>query len=119
MNALDAALDFEPVGPDQVVSGSPTTGFAELTDLDGTEIGVWEMTAGTMIDTEADEVFVVIAGSARIEFLDADAASDSGPTRRMLDVRIGDVVHLHAGDRTVWTVTDRIRKVYVTPASVD
>lgn len=106
MNALDAELVFTPVDPSQVVEGSPTTGEAVLSDVNGTEIGVWEMTAGAMSDTEIDEVSVVIAGSATVEFV------DSGES---LEVGVGDVVHFANGDRTIWRVTDRVRKVYAIP----
>lgn len=108
MNALDAPLEFEPVDPAQVVEGSPTTGEIVLSDLDGSEIGVWEMTAGAMSDTEVDEVSVVIAGSATVEFV------DSG---QVLEVSVGDVLHFAAGDRTIWRVPERLRKVYVVPTA--
>lgn len=106
MNALDAELVFTAVDPAQIVDGSPTTGETVLSEVDGTEIGVWEMTAGAMSDTEVDEVSVVIAGSATIEFV------DSGQVH---EVSTGDVLHFAEGDRTVWRVSDRIRKVYVVP----
>lgn len=61
------------------------------------------MTPGTATDTEAEEVFVVLSGKARIVFL------DDGST---LDVAAGDVVRLRAGQRTSWTVTETLRKVY-------
>ena len=108
MNALDAELVFEPVDASQVVEGAPTTGETVLSDLGGSEIGVWEMTAGAMSDTEVDEVSVVVAGSATIEFL------DSG---QVLEVGVGDVLHFAAGDRTIWRVPERIRKVYVVPTA--
>ena len=55
----------------QVVAGAHH-GYAELdVSADGTrELGVWEMTAGAMRDVEADEVFLVIAGRATVEFVD-------------------------------------------------
>ena len=73
----------------------------------GLEIGVWEMTPGVMTDVEADEVFVVLSGSATIEFADGTATLRVGP---------GDVVRLAAGAETVWTVAETLRKVYLTPA---
>lgn len=108
MNALDAELVFTPVAPEQVIEGSPKIGDAVLSDVNGTEIGVWEMTAGAMSDTEIDEVSVIIAGSATIELLDSGQTLEVGP---------GDVIHFANGDRTVWRVADRVRKVYAIPAS--
>ena len=95
-----------PVDPAHVVEGSPTTGETVLSDLNGTEIGVWEMTAGAMSDTEIDEVSVVIAGSATVEFVDGG---------ERLEVSVGDVIHFAEGDRTIWHVADRVRKVYAIP----
>ena len=60
--ALDVDLDLEAVPGDQVVAGAPMTGSAVLCTLDTVEVGVWEMTPGSMSDVESDEVFVVIAG---------------------------------------------------------
>jgi uncharacterized protein len=82
----------------------PGFGLAELADLGGAGIGLWEMGPGEDHDTEADEVFVVLAGTGTVAFED-------GTT---LDLRPGVVVRLHAGDRTVWTVTETLRKLYVT-----
>ena len=104
-NALSLPLAMTPVPPAQVVAGSPSTGYAELSVVGDSEVGVWEMTAGAMGDTEVDEVFIVLSGSALIEF-------EGG---RSIRVSAGDVVKLDGGARTVWTVTDTIRKVYVTP----
>src|SRR4051812_26298090 len=69
------------------------------------EVGVWEMTPGVMTDVEADEVFVVVAGSATVEFGDGSQSLRIGP---------GDVVRLAAGAETVWTVSETLRKVYLT-----
>ncbi|MET0725725.1 MAG: cupin domain-containing protein [Leifsonia sp.] len=106
VRAATLAVDLEHVPAGQVVDGSPMTGVAELGGFGGVEVGVWEMTAGAMSDTEADEVFVVIAGSAEVEFL------DTGEIRLFA---AGDVARLQAGQRTVWRVSERIRKVYVVP----
>lgn len=102
-----AVLDLEhtPVPAEQVLDGAPTTAVQPLTEIRGVEVGVWEMSTGGMRDVEADEVFVVLSGSARVEFADGSAALDLGP---------GDVVHLAAGSATVWTVFDTLRKVYLT-----
>ncbi|WP_319456777.1 MULTISPECIES: cupin domain-containing protein [unclassified Mycobacterium] len=102
-----ATIDIanEPVPAEQSVSGAPRTGFHTLTEFDGLEVGVWEMTPGAMSDVEADEVFVVLSGSATVEF------GDATPPLRL---GAGDVVRLAAGTETVWTVTETLRKVYLT-----
>ncbi|MBB5164342.1 cupin domain-containing protein [Mycobacterium sp. AZCC_0083] len=101
-SALD--LDTQPVAPDQTVSGQPRTAVHTLTEFSGLEVGVWEMTPGVMSDVESDEVFVVLSGSATVEFADESET---------LHVQAGDVVRLAAGASTVWTVTETIRKVYL------
>nr|WP_245233999.1 cupin domain-containing protein [Mycobacterium sp. PS03-16] len=105
VHAAALALDHEPVPKDQRVDGDPTTALTPLTTIEGVEVGVWEMTAGAMRDVEADEVFVVVSGSAQVEFADGSPGLDLGP---------GDVVRLAAGAETVWTVTEPLRKVYLT-----
>ena len=101
-----------PPGPVAVVAGSTleltpdpgdTTRSAVLTESDGVEIGVWEIDPGTDDDVEVHEVFVVLSGRAAI-----DVAGQ--PT---VHVGPGDLVRLQAGTATTWTVTERLRKVYV------
>jgi uncharacterized cupin superfamily protein len=92
------------VPDDQSVSGSPSTAAIALDQFGGLEVGVWEMTPGVMTDVEADEVFVVLSGSATVEFGDGSPTIGIGP---------GDVVRLAKGTETVWTVTETIRKVYL------
>lgn len=103
MNALTVALVHEPLPADQVVSGAPTTGSLVLDERDGREIGVWEMTPGVATDVEVDEVFVVLTGSATVEGVE-DEPIELGP---------GSTVTLTAGMRTVWTVRETLRKIYV------
>ena len=105
VHGLGLELTHEPVPTDQVVTGSPRTGTAALTDFLGVEVGVWEMTPGVATDVEVDEVFVVLSGAATIEFGDATPTLHVGP---------GDVVRLTAGAETVWTVTETLRKIYLT-----
>ncbi|WP_349426269.1 cupin domain-containing protein [Microbacterium sp. LWS13-1.2] len=97
--ALALALDSLPA--EQVVEGSPRTGYIELTDA----IGVWEHTPGVSTDVETDEVFVVLSGSATVSFDD--------PALEPIELRAGAVVRLTAGMRTVWTVRETLRKVYI------
>jgi uncharacterized cupin superfamily protein len=108
-DAAARPLAHEPVPDAQVVAGAPTTAYAEL-DVSadgGRELGVWEMTPGAMRDTEADEVFLVIAGRATVEFIDRPLPA--------IELAPGSLVRLVAGMQTVWTVHETLRKVYVAP----
>jgi uncharacterized cupin superfamily protein len=104
LKVAGAALDADELDPETVLAGDPVTSSRELwTSKDGTvHHGIWEITPGTVTDVEAEELFVVLSGSATIAFED-------GPT---LEVGPGDVVRLPAGARTVWTVHETLRKVY-------
>jgi uncharacterized cupin superfamily protein len=100
-DAAALVLAHEPVSADQVVAGSPTTGIHEIDE----STGVWEMTPGAMSDVEVDELFVVLAGEATVGFID--------PALPSIELRPGSVVRLEAGMRTVWTVRETLRKVYI------
>ncbi|MBO4255022.1 cupin domain-containing protein [Streptomyces griseorubiginosus] len=104
VNVPDAELEPEPLAPEQIVSGTPeVTGKVVWESADGRQLrGIWQITPGVVTDTEADELFVVVSGSATIEVED-------GPT---LTVGPGDMAVLRAGDRTRWTVHETLRKAY-------
>lgn len=102
--ALALNLTHEPVPTEQVVAGAPTTGVARLGSFAGSDYGVWEMSPGSMSDVEQDELFVVLEGTASLAFIDEG---------RTLELVPGVVVRLFAGTRTIWTVTERFRKIYV------
>lgn len=110
VDALGAEIELEPVGAEQVVAGSPRTGFRALHDSDGRELGVWEMTPGAMRDTEVDEVFVVLAGRAHVVFKKAPGMSAPPAS---IHLAPGSVVRLSAGMQTIWTVTETLRKLYI------
>ena len=97
-------VTHEALEADEVVEGTPTAGYAVLDTLGDSEIGVWEMTVGTATDTEVDEVFVVISGRASIHFAADDRTITVGP---------GDVVRLTEGMQTTWTITETLRKIYI------
>lgn len=105
VDAVRLRLAHEPLPVDEVVSGAPTTASRALATHGEVEVGVWEMTPGTASDVESDEVFVVLAGHARIDFVE--------PVLPALEVAPGTVVRLAEGQRTVWTVTETLRKVYI------
>jgi uncharacterized protein len=80
-----------------------TTRSAVLEETGPGEVGLWEIDPGRATDVEADEVFVVVSGRATI-------TTGPGPG---VAVGPGDVVRLRAGAVTTWTVTERLRKVYL------
>jgi len=104
-DALTIDLDDLPLAAHDVRAGRPAAGIATLHDDLGVEIGVWELIEGTVTDTEADEVFVVVAGAGSVGFADGE----------QVELRPGVVVRLHAGERTTWTITETLRKVWVGP----
>lgn len=104
-DAATLALVHEPLPASDVTSGDPTTAVHPLSLIRGTEVGIWEMTPGEASDVETDEVFVVLSGRARIAFDD--------PALPDLHVAPGSVVRLAEGQRTVWTVTETLRKIYI------
>ena len=104
IRAAALALTHEPVPAQQSVAGDPSTAASALTRFGDLEIGVWEMSVGTMTDVEAEEVFVVLSGAATVEFADGTPA---------LHLRAGDVGRLAAGAETTWTVTETLRKIYL------
>lgn len=105
VDAAALALVHAPLPADEVILGRPTTAVHALTTVGDVEVGIWEMTPGTASDTEADEVFVVLSGHARIEFVE--------PALPAIEVDPGSVVRLSEGQRTVWTVTETLRKIYI------
>lgn len=101
--AVPEVLPLEPLDPDQVIEGDPAAGSVPLTTLADLEIGVWEMTPGVCSDVEADELFVVLSGSATVQFEDGSA----------VELHPGSVVRLHQGEHTTWTVRETLRKIYL------
>jgi len=100
----DADLEPDPLDPSQIIAGSPEVSGKVLWESeDGQQVrGIWQITPGTVSDTEADELFVVVSGRATI-------AVEGGDT---FDVGPGDACVLREGDRTVWTVHETLRKAY-------
>lgn len=104
-SVADMTLFDEPLDPAQIAAGSPVVSHRLLSEsADGrVQRGVWQITPGVVTDTEADEMFTVLAGSATIDLLD---------TGRSFDVSAGDVCVLTQGERTRWTIHETLRKVY-------
>lgn len=104
-DAAALPLVHEPLPTEDLIIGTPTSATHALATIGEVEVGIWEMTPGTASDTEVDEVFVVLTGRARIEFVD--------PPLPAIEVGPGSVVRLAEGQRTAWTVTETLRKVYI------
>ena len=97
-----ALTETMPAGQ-EVVAGAPTAHHRGLLDDRHGSVGIWEMSEGSVRDVEVDEVFLVVGGQAVLE-IDGEPA---------IGLRPGTLVQLRAGDRTTWTVTESLRKVYL------
>ncbi len=95
-------LAHAPLPPAEVVAGDPSTGTQAWGELGDLEVGIWEMTAGVASDVEVDEMFIVLSGAGVVEC-----------GTQSIELRPGTVVRLHAGEHTIWTITERLRKIYV------
>lgn len=107
--ALTETIPHEVVPVDQVVAGTPATGFVDFGVWQGLDVGVWEMTEGSMRDIEVEEVFVVISGDATLTRT-RDGAQES------ISLTPGVVCHLESGEVTTWEVRNPLRKIYFTPS---
>lgn len=108
--ATDASLlpvAFDLLDAAKVITGTPATRYLALDTTAEREVGVWEHTVGVSRNIEADEVFVVLAGDATLEFIE--------PALAPIELRPGVVVRLEDGMSTIWTVRDTLRKVLVAP----
>ncbi|MFI5425458.1 cupin domain-containing protein [Aeromicrobium sp. UC242_57] len=98
-----AALTTDELDASDIVQGTPTASSATLAELASAEIGIWRLTEGQVTDTEVDEVFIVLAGQGRVELEDGS----------VLELQPGTVARLRAGERTAWTITETLRKIYI------
>ncbi|MEO5608749.1 MAG: cupin domain-containing protein [Ornithinibacter sp.] len=96
-------LEHERLPAGEVVQGSPGAGAMTLAEVGGVEVGVWEMAQGSARDTEVDEVFVVLSGRGTVTFEDGES----------ITLVPGVAVRLRSGDRTLWTISETLRKVWV------
>ncbi|MFZ0384513.1 MAG: cupin domain-containing protein [Solirubrobacteraceae bacterium] len=105
LSIADVELDADSLDPATVLEGEPRAYSRALrTSSDGRwEIGVWELTPGVVTDVEAEEVFLVVSGSATVE-ITGWPALELGP---------GVIGAFAGGERTVWRVRDTLRKLYM------
>lgn len=102
--AGELTIPLAPLPKEQIVEGAPSAGAVALGTFAGQEVGVWEHSPGTSTDVESDELFIVLSGSATVFFIEEE---------RTVHLSAGSVMQLFAGQRTEWTVTETLRKVYV------
>jgi uncharacterized cupin superfamily protein len=103
VDARTEPLEEYDLGPDEIVDGTPTTAEVSVTAIGDVEVGIWQITPGTVRDVEKDEVFVVLDGQGTIRFAGGEVV-ELGP---------GSLVRLHAGELTEWEIKETLRKVYV------
>jgi len=96
-------LEPDPLDPAQIVAGEAATADLTLTEsAAGETAGLWSCTPGTFTDTEVEESFMVIAGRATIRHEDGTVH----------ELRPGTVHRFEGGERTVWTVEEKLLKAY-------
>lgn len=103
VDIASATLEPYDLEPGDVLEGSPRTAELGFSAVGGSEIGIWEITPGTVKDVEKDEAFVVLSGDGSITFEGGEVV-ELGP---------GSLVRLEAGEATVWEIRSTLRKVYV------
>lgn len=98
--AADVPVTLEPL-PD---TDAQSAGATDLGPFAEGSFGVWEITVGVSTAVEEDEVAVILSGRGTVEDLDTGA---------VVQLAAGTVLRLSAGQRTRWTITEQLRKVYV------
>ncbi len=106
------SLDLEAVPNEQVLDGSPVTGWKLLASLPNVEAGIWEHSPGSSTDTEEEEVFVVLSGRATVVVRD-----EQGIELERHEFSSGDVGILSEGTLTTWIVQETFRKVFIAPTA--
>lgn len=105
-NAQNLDLTHKQLNPNLAISAGVTTAVTAL-DVEGDmEVGVWEHSVGTSTDIEVEEVFVVLQGKGTV-------TCDQGGE---IQLEPGTVGLLSSGAKTVWTITEPLRKVWITLA---
>jgi len=103
-HAIFDSMEPDPLDREQVIEGDPRTYDLQLSEsAEGSEVsGFWMCTPGVFSDTEMEESFVVIHGSAEVEMADG----------KRLVLGPGDTHSFSAGEKTVWTVDATLLKCY-------
>ncbi|WP_332603139.1 cupin domain-containing protein [Arthrobacter sp. S2(2024)] len=100
------------LNPDEhsVAPLAAATATAPIGESFGLDLGVWEMTAGSMDDCEVDESFIVLSGRATVH-----VHEDNGFPATEIELGPGTVARLFKGMRTTWIAHTSLRKIYLMP----
>lgn len=111
IDAANLKLVHEPIESSARLDHSgTTTGLQEITTFGDVEVGVWEMSQGSMRDVEASEIFVVLSGSGTLKILESH-----GFAAQEFKLHPGALVQLQSGMHTEWRITQTLRKIYLSP----
>lgn len=108
VDALSVELAHEPVPAEQSLAGDPTTAAESLGEIFGAEFGLWKMSAGTMSDVEAEELFIVLSGTATVTIHPVN-----GFEEQTVNLVPGSICHLREGMNTTWVLEAPLRKMYL------
>jgi len=103
VDAVSATLEPYDLEASDLVAGTPETAELSVTTIGDVEVGIWQITPGTVTDVEKHEAFVVLSGEGTITFADGE----------VVELRPGSLVRLNAGEKTTWEIRTTLRKVYV------
>ncbi|HQR28722.1 MAG TPA: cupin domain-containing protein [Nocardioides sp.] len=103
VDVFSTELPRQRIPAEETIDGFPTAGARALAGVGSTEIGIYEISPGMARDVECDEVFVVLSGRGSVEFEDGE----------VVPLAPGTVVRLHKGDKTIWHISETLRKVYI------
>jgi len=102
----DASLKPDRIEAKDIISGNPRAGnlvFSTSADARETR-GVWSCTRGSFHWTfDTDETAVILEGLVKVRMED-------GTT---LDLKQGDMAFFPRGQKSVWTIEEDLRKVYI------
>jgi len=101
--ARDVATDWSDLDPGKCVTPGVRTAIAEVVSDAGLEVGVWEHSVGSSVDSFDDEVFVVIEGRGTV----------TDQHGNVIELAPGVVGVLHPDDETTWVITEPLRKVWI------
>jgi len=101
-----ASLKPDVIASKDIISGSPRAGDLVFSKSeDGRETrGIWSCTPGSFHWTfDTDETAIILQGAVAVRLEDGTA----------LELKPGDLACFSRGAKTVWTVHETLRKVYV------
>lgn len=102
-------VTLEPIAPSAKAGTGTGTALYRLPAVSGAGVGIWEVETGVLNGVVgADEVFIVLSGSASLLFED---------TGEQVALSAGAVVTLREGQAVSWTVDETLRKIYVNVAA--